>query len=161
MTRKKTLELGGRKPSVEECVEAWWRVIDVPAGRILPDTPHGQPGDVPRFCDVFDLYCWRLVVKALDECRVRGIPPTNLAALVAHRQRGGRFSDFPVFQVVKIDPDDPRKFHSKPRPVSEIDRLGIDEAWIARTAYAKFRKVLQATIDRSEPYIPPARADMA
>lgn len=161
MSNKKDQIIAGRRPDLVECLEAWWRVSDSPAGRILPDSPHGRPGDTTRLTNAFDLYCWRLVCDALTACRVRDVPPTRLAKLVAHVQCGGSFGSFRVYDVIQPDPADDAGWHSKPRPITEVDRLGIDEASLARAAYAKFRKVLQRVIDAAEPYIRPARAEIA
>ncbi|HVT12849.1 MAG TPA: hypothetical protein VHE55_11330 [Fimbriimonadaceae bacterium] len=157
---KKTKTIAGRRPDLVECLEAWWRVADSPAGRILPDTPHGEPGDTVRLCDAFDLYCWRLVGEALSACKVRNVPPTRLERLVAHVQCGGTFGDFHVYDVVQRDPADAGGWRSQARPITEVDRLGIDEASLARAAYSRFRKVLQRMIDEAEPYVRPARAEV-
>src|ERR1051326_2721277 len=91
MNEKKTSSIAGRRPELAECLEAWWRVADSPAGRIFPDAPHGKPGDTARLCDAFDLYCWRLVCEAVSACKVRDVPPTRLAKLLAHVQCGASF----------------------------------------------------------------------
>lgn len=157
MKARKTATLAGRRPAIGECLEAWWRICDVPAGRILPDVPRGIPTDRARLCDAFDLYCWQLVARAFDLCRNRSIPATRLARLVAHRQCGGRFADFKVYDLVQHDEDDASGFRSKPRPVSDVDRVGLDEEWIAKAAYVRFKKVLQRVIDEADAYLPPAR----
>ena len=157
MTNRKSRRSVGRRPSVEECLEAWWRVTDTPAGKILPDQPHGKPGDAIRLCDSFDLYCWKLVGDAFVASKVRGIPATCLNRLVVHLLSGGRFATFRIDELVKPDPDDPHGFHSKAREVTNIDRLGVDDAWVARSAYARFRAVLQTVINASDPFINPAR----
>gem|GEM_PF-5294196 len=161
MTVRKARRLSGRRPSVDECLEAWWRIVDVPVGRILPDSPHGKPGDSIRHCDTFDLYCWRLAGEAFSACKVRGIPPIGLYRLVVHILCGGKFKDFRIDHVVEADPQDPGGFHSRRRPITNIDRLGVDDAWIARSAYAKFRKVLQTIISSSDPYLPPPQVEKA
>ncbi len=112
-------------------------------------------------CNAFDLYCWRLVGEAFTACKVRGVPATGLYRLVVHVQCGGKCADFQLHSIVDADPDDPRGFHSKAEEWTEFDRLGVDDSWIARSAYAKFRTVLQKVIHRSEPYVPPARVEMA
>jgi hypothetical protein len=152
MTPKKTRIVAGRRPGLDECLEAWWRVADSPAGRILPDVPRGVPGDVVKLCDGFDLYCWRLVGEAFVACKTRGVPPTRLARLVAHIQCGGKFSNYQVHDVIRLDALDPRGFRSVQRPITEVDRIGVDDAWIARAAYVKFRTVLARTIAAAEPY---------
>jgi hypothetical protein len=153
MTGKKSRFSAGRRPGVDECIEAWWRLSDSPAGKLLPDRPRGKPGDDMRTCDPFDLYCWRLVCEALARCKTRGIPATRLGQLLAHRQKGGRFADFRLHDLVAIDPEDPRGFRSMPKTITDVERLGLDEGWLARSAYAKFRKVLQTVIDSAEPYV--------
>jgi len=154
MTGRKTIVRSGRRPGLEECLEAWWRIVDTPAGRILPDTPHGIAGDEVQHCSAFDMYCWRLVCEAFAASRVRGIPPTRLYRLVVHIQSGGKFKDFRIDDLVDPDPEDPRAFRSKPRETTNIDRLGVDDAWIARSAYARFRTVLKTIIRSSDPYFP-------
>lgn len=158
MTDKKSLQPSGIRPSVQECLEGWWRVSDSPVGRVFPSSIEGVRGDDVRLCDPFDLYCWRLVGAALDACRVRGVPPSTLPRLIAHLQSGGKCSNFSVHEVVAIDPDDPKGFRSKARPVTELERLGVDDAWIARSAYAKFRRVLQTTIDKADAFVAPHRS---
>ena len=157
MTGKKTQETAGRRPSVDECIEAWWRLTDSPPGRILPERPRGEPGDTNLLCSAFDTYCWRLVVQALSACKTKGIPATRLSQLLAHIERGGEFKDFHVYDRIQIEPDDPNGWKSTGRQVTEVDRMGIDEAWIAKAAYARFRHVLKRTILHAQPYIRPPR----
>jgi hypothetical protein len=146
---------------VEECVEAWWRVTDSPPGRLLPAEPSGIPGDVSRLCSAFDLYCWRLVCEAFENCKSRNVPATKLCRLLEHRMKGQPLEAFRVFEPITIDADDPDGWRSKPRPVSEIERLGLEEEDLARSALAKFRRTLQQVIDASPGFVPPARGDAA
>lgn len=157
MTSRKTTARPGRRPALDECLEAWWRVADSPAGRILPDQPRGRADDKRFFCDPFDLYCWRLVGEAIASSRTRGVPATKLQPLVAHVQCGSDLASFKLFEVVRIDPDDPRGFRSRSREVTEIDRLGLDQVDILEAAYRKFRRVLQRTINEAEPYVAPSK----
>lgn len=152
MTKKKRSLSAGRRPGLAECLEGWWRVADTPAGNILPSKWHGRRDDSFRPYDPFDLYCWQLVGQALAACKTRGVPPSRLAKLAAHIQCGGKFSNFQVHDVIQLDPSDPRGFRSMDRPITELDRIGVDDAWLARAAYAKFRAVLQVLIDKEEPF---------
>jgi hypothetical protein len=161
MTSKKHRTSAGRRPGVSECLEAWWRVSDAPVGRILPGTLTLNSVDKPNLCNAFDLYCWQLVAKAFVACQTRGVPATKLARLAAHIQCGGKFSTFPLHDSIQLDPSDPKGWRSVPRPVTEVDRIGVDDAWISRAAYAKFRKVLETIIEAAEPYIPPPRMNLS
>ena len=156
MTIQKQMRRSGRRPSVDECLEAWWRVTDSPPGRLLPDTP-GKSGEHVRLCAPFDLYCWRLVCDALGKCKSRNIPPTKLADLLEHRQKGGEVSSFNVYEVIQLDPQDGSGFRSTPRPISDVERLGLAEGDLARSAFVKFRRVLQSVIDASEGHIASAK----
>jgi hypothetical protein len=158
MTVKKKRLAAGRRPSVTECLEAWWRVADAPVGQIMPAKLRGVQTDRPNLCNAFDLYCWQLVGKALVACKTRGVPATKLARLAAHIQCGGQFANFPLHDAIQLDPSDPRGWRSVSRPITEVDRIGVDDAWIARAAYTKLRTVLESVIAEADPYIPPPRS---
>lgn len=161
LTPSKTDRLAGERTYPAECLEAWWRIADSPSGKLLPDQIRGKRSDTLRMANRFDLYCWQIVGFTLHACGVRGCNALKLARLVAHVQAGGKVSTFAVYDVIQIDPEDPKGWRSRPRPVSEVDRMGVDDAWIARAAYAKFKKVLQVMIDEAEPYRATPTARMA
>jgi hypothetical protein len=66
-----------------------------------------------------------------------------------------------VHDVIQLNATDPRGFRSITRPITEIDRIGVDDPWIARAAYVKFKSVLRQLIDSAEPFVAPAKPEMA
>lgn len=159
MTGKKNRwEQAGWRPTVEECIQGWFRALGA-GGPVIGVRPKGleSPGssgsEGPR---PKDLYCGKIISRAIRLAAERKKEPLLMEAILNHYAVHGRATGFRLYNLVATEKGALTGFF-----VDAADKSGQWLHLMVKTMRRDYCELIQLAIDNTDAFVEAVAAEEA